>query len=75
MVETMTNELETGLPSIRQIQTLIREEREIELKLVTDDLIVGKLRWQDQHCICLMDQYDQPTIVWRQAIVYLKPKF
>jgi host factor-I protein len=74
MVETMANELETGLPSIRQIQTLIREEREIELKLVTDDLIVGKLRWQDQHCICLMDHYDQPTIVWRQAIVYLKPK-
>lgn len=70
----MTIELETGLPSVRQIQTLIREEREVELKLVTNDLLTGKLRWQDQHCVCLIDHYDQPTIIWRAAMVYLKPK-
>lgn len=70
----MTTELETGLPSIRQIQTIIREEREVELKLITNDLIAGKIRWQDSHCICIIDHYDQPTIVWRTAIVYLKPK-
>jgi host factor-I protein len=70
----MTTELETGLPSIRQIQTLIREEKEVELKLVTNDLLTGKMRWQDQNCICLIDHYDQPTIIWRNAIVYLKPK-
>jgi host factor-I protein len=71
----MSIELETGLPSVRQIQNLIREGTEIELKLVTGDLLAGKVRWQDQNCLCLIDQYDQPTIVWRQAIVYLKPKF
>lgn len=71
----MTSELETGLPSVRQLQTLIREEKEVELKLATNDLLAGKIRWQDQYCVCLVDQYDQPTIVWRQAIVYLKPKF
>jgi host factor-I protein len=70
----MSTDLETGLPSVRQIQTLIRERREVELKLVTDDLLVGKVSWQDTQCLCLVDQYDQPTIVWRQAIVYLKPK-
>lgn len=70
----MATELETGLPSIRQIQTLIREEREVELKLITNDLLTGKMRWQDQHCICLIDHYDQPTIIWRNAIVYMKPK-
>jgi host factor-I protein len=70
----MTAELETGLPSVRQIQTLIREEKEVELKLITNDLLTGKMRWQDQHCICLFDHYDQPTIIWRQAIVYMKPK-
>jgi host factor-I protein len=70
----MTTELETGLPSIRQIQTLIREEKEVELKLITNDLLTGKMRWQDQNCICLIDHYDQPTIIWRNAIVYLKPK-
>lgn len=70
----MTAELETGLPSIRQIQNLIRETKEVELKLVTGDLLAGKIRWQDSHCISLTDQYDQDTIVWRQAIVYLKPR-
>ncbi|MDX2216637.1 MAG: RNA-binding protein hfq [Oculatellaceae cyanobacterium bins.114] len=70
----MTTELETGLPSIRQIQTMIREEREVELKLITNDLLTGKLRWQDHHCICLIDHYDQPTIIWRTALVFIKPK-
>lgn len=71
----MTVELETGSPGVRQIQGLIRESKEVEMKLVTGDLLAGKVRWQDQECMCLLDQYDQPTIVWRQAIVYLKPKF
>ncbi|MEX0270799.1 RNA-binding protein hfq [Leptolyngbyaceae cyanobacterium UHCC 1019] len=70
----MTTELETGLPSVRQIQNLIRDGNEVELKLVTGDLLAGKISWQDNHCISLTDQYDQPTIVWRQAIVYLKPR-
>ncbi|NJN88040.1 MAG: RNA-binding protein hfq [Leptolyngbyaceae cyanobacterium SL_7_1] len=70
----MTTELETGLPSIRQIQTLTRDGTEVELKLSTNDLLTGKIRWQDQYCLCIIDHYDQPTIVWRQAIVYLKPK-
>lgn len=70
----MTTELETGLPSVRQIQSLIREEKEVELKLVTNDLITGKMRWQDPYSVCVVDHYDQPTIVWRNAIVYMKPK-
>lgn len=70
----MSTELETGLPSIRQVQTMIREGTEVELKLVTNDLLTGKIRWQDPDCVCLFDHYDQPTIIWRQAIVYLKTK-
>lgn len=70
----MTTELETGLPSIRQLQTLIKDDSEVEVKLITNDLLVGKLRWQDPHCLCLLDHYDQPTIIWKQAIVYVKPK-
>ncbi len=68
------SDFESGLPSNRQIQSLIKENRDAELKLMTDDLLVGKIRWQDQYCICLVDHYDQPTVVWRHAIVYLKPK-
>lgn len=70
----MSIELETGLPSTRQIQTLIREGQEVEMKLTTNDLLTGKMRWQDPHCVCLIDHYDQPTIIWRNAIVYIKPK-
>jgi host factor-I protein len=67
-------DFDTSLPSIRQIQSLITDKKEVELKLVTDDLLVGKIFWQDMECICILDHYDQKTIVWRQAIVYMKPK-
>ncbi len=67
-------EFDTDLPGVRQIQTYIKEKQEVELKLVTDDLVVGKITWQDDHCLCLMDHYNQQTIIWRQALVYLKPK-
>ena len=70
----MALDLDTSLPSVRQMQTLIREGQEVEAKLITDDLLVGKIRWQDSSCLCLVDQYDQPTIIWRQAMVYIKPK-
>jgi host factor-I protein len=70
----MATELDTGLPSTRQIQILIREEKEVEMKLLTNDLITGKIRWQDNNCVCLVDQYDQSTVIWRQAIAYMKPK-
>ncbi len=70
----MALELDTSLPSVRQMQTLIRDAQEVEAKLITDDLLVGKIRWQDSDCLCLVDQYDQPTIIWRQAMVYIKPK-
>lgn len=67
-------EFDTGLPSTRMVQNLIKEKKEVEIKLISDDLVMGKVLWQDQHCICLVDHYDQSTLVWRQAIAYLKPK-
>ncbi len=70
----MTAELETGLPSIRRIQNFIRETQEVEIKLLTGDLLSGKVFWQDSYCISLKDQYDQETMIWRQAIAYLKPR-
>ncbi len=70
----MTSEFDTALPSIRQVQTLIKNAIIVELKLVTGDLLTGKLGWQDQNCICLLDEDNQPTTIWRHAIAYLKPK-
>lgn len=70
----MKSEFDTALPSIRQVQTLIKEATIVELKLVTGDVLIGKIRWQDQYCLCLLDQDNQPITIWRQAIAYLKPK-
>ncbi|MEO0374453.1 hypothetical protein C1752_00591 [Acaryochloris thomasi RCC1774] len=70
----MSTELDVGLPSVRQLQTLIQDGSEVEVKVITNDLLVGKIRWQDAFCLCLLDHYDQPTVIWKQAIVFLKPK-
>lgn len=67
------SELNMGLPSTRELQSLIRSEHHVELKLVTGELLVGKIVWQDPNCVCLLDQNEQPILVWRQALVYIKP--
>ncbi len=68
------SDFDAGLPGVRQVQNYIKDKQEVELKLITDDLIVGKIIWQDADCLCLLDHYEQPTLIWRQALVYLKPK-
>lgn len=68
------SEFNTGLPSIRLVQSLIKDKKEVEIKLLSDDLIVGKIVWQDDDCLYIVDQYSQHSLVWRQALAYLKPK-
>ena len=41
-------EFDTGLPSIKQLQGYVKNKQEVELKLVTDDLIVGKIMWHSE---------------------------
>jgi host factor-I protein len=67
-------ELETGLPSVRQIQGFIKQGQEVELKLLTQDLLIGYVRWQDSNCIGLSTQDGQPMVIWRHAIAYIKPQ-
>ena len=69
----MAVDMTTGQPSIRQIQTLIRDEQRVEVKVSTGDVLTGKLRWQDSDCICIVDDSSQAAILWRSALVYLKP--
>jgi host factor-I protein len=68
------SEFNTGLPSVRQIQGYIKDKQEVELKLNTEDILVGKILWLDQNCICIIDRGNQPTMIWHHALVYLKPK-
>ena len=67
-------EFDTALPGVKQVQTYIKDKQEVELKLITDDLMVGKIIWQDADSLCLKDHYNQETLIWRQALVYVKPK-
>ena len=64
----------TGYPSVRKIQTLIKDSTQTEIKLLTNDVLVGKLLWQDPYCVCLSEAEGQQTIVSRQAIAYVKPQ-
>jgi len=68
-----TTEFDLSLPSIRQVQNLIKKAALTELKLLTGDILTGRVIWQDQHCVCLVDQDSQQTTVWKQAIAYIKP--
>lgn len=65
-------EFDTGLPSVRQIQGFIKQGQEVELKLLTQDLLIGYLRWQDRDCVCINTQEGQTLIIWRHAIAYIK---
>jgi host factor-I protein len=67
------NQFDTSLPSIRQVQKWIREKVKVEFKLITDDLITGRVFWQDHNCICIFDDNNENITVWRQAIAYMKP--
>ncbi len=67
-------ELDTGIPSVRQIQGLIKDGKEVEVKLITQDVLIGQLVWQDTDCICLTTHDGLRTIIWRHAIAYMKPQ-
>ncbi|MEH2353938.1 Hfq-related RNA-binding protein [Nostoc sp.] len=70
----MLTEFDTTLPSIRQVQNLIKQTTPVELKLLTGDVLTGKVVWQDPQCICIADENSQQITVWKQAIAYIKPQ-
>ncbi|ABA22696.1 conserved hypothetical protein [Trichormus variabilis ATCC 29413] len=67
-------EFDTSLPSIRQLQNLIKQAAPVEIKLVTGDAIIGRVLWQDPACVCIADENSRQTTIWKQAIAYLQPK-
>ena len=69
-----TTEFDTSLPSIRQMQNLVKQAAIVEFKLVTVDLLTGKIVWQDPNCVCIVDGNSQQTTIWKQAIAYFQPK-
>lgn len=67
------SEFNTGQPSTRRLQKSIQEKNSIEIKLISGETLQGQVIWQDGECICLRDESGQDTLVWRTAILYIKP--
>jgi host factor-I protein len=73
-LQKMITDFDTSLPSIRQVQNLIKQTTPVEFKLLTGDVLTGRVLWQDAHCICIADENSQQTTIWKQAIAYIQPK-
>ncbi|MEM6256042.1 MAG: RNA-binding protein hfq [Cyanobacteria bacterium P01_D01_bin.156] len=67
----MATEFDTGLPSIRQLQSAIRDQSMVEVKLLTGDVFNGLVVWQDMHAICLSVD-GQTILTMRPAIASIK---
>lgn len=66
-------EFNTGFPSIRQIQTFIKNKTPVEIALINhNETMKGIIQWQDQNCLCLLNNQKEKILIWFQAIVYLK---
>lgn len=63
---------DTDLPSIRQVQSLIRDQQTVEVKLVTGDILAGAVSWQDANALCIKGDDGRSTILMRGAIAYIK---
>lgn len=65
-------DFDTSLPSIRQVQNLIKQTGPVEFKMVTGDLLIGRILWQDPKCICIIDENSQQVTLYKSAIAYFK---
>ncbi|NET00516.1 MAG: RNA-binding protein hfq [Sphaerospermopsis sp. SIO1G1] len=67
-------EFDTTLPSIRQLQNWIKDKTPVEFKLMTGDVITGKIFWQDINCVCIINDNEEKITVWKFAIAYMKSR-
>lgn len=67
-------EFDTTLPSIRQLQNWIKDKTPVEFKLMSGDVITGKVFWQDINCVCIVNANEERITVWKLAIAYMKAR-
>jgi host factor-I protein len=68
------SELDTNIPSNRQVTRLIQGKMELEIKLLTGDLLAGTILWQDPDAVCLIEteNNEKQTIISRHAIAFIR---
>ena len=63
-----------SLPSIRLLQTWIREQRILSMDLLEGHRLIGVLIWQDQHYLALQpSDSEDPVMISRQAMLQVRP--
>ena len=63
-----------SLPSIRLLQTWIREQKILSLELTDGRRLIGVLIGQDQHCLALQPtDSDYPVLISRSAMLLVRP--
>lgn len=63
-----------GLPSVRQIQSFIKNKQKVEIALINNITLKGVILWLDPNCLCVVNEDDDNKILlWFHAIAYLKP--
>jgi host factor-I protein len=67
-------EFDTSLPSIRQVQNLIKQAATVEFKLLTGDVITGRILWQDPNSVCVADENSRQITISKPAIAYFQAK-
>ncbi len=65
-------ELDTGLPSVRLVQTYIQEKKGVEVKLSTGDVLAGQILWQDPNYFCLVNGQQERFLLYRATVVSIK---
>ncbi|WP_448380489.1 Hfq-related RNA-binding protein [Gloeomargarita sp.] len=65
-------ELDTGLPSVRQVQFYIQEKKAVEVKLTTGDVLSGQIVWQDPDYFRLVNTQQEQFLLYRPTVVYIK---
>ena len=68
------SELDVNLPSTRQTQGLIKDKIDVSIKLITGDVFVGRIVWQDPECLFFADASDKKTLISRRSIAFIQPQ-
>lgn len=65
---------DTGFPSIRQIQSFVKNKTPLEIGLITNKTLEGVIQWQDENCISLITGSKEKILIWVHAIAYIRYK-
>jgi host factor-I protein len=67
----MSSEFDTSLPSIRLMQSYVKEKAAIDLRLNDGSTLSGRLLWIDPNFLCVVDASEKQILVRRNSIATL----